>query len=73
MDRVMPSINLRDPKAVQRVEKELSLLVPLCHWTSGRWEDMSDLEWNEIQNVPRHIRMLSNFLVRSYVQKGRPS
>jgi len=73
MDRVMPSINLRDPKAVQRVERELAFLVPLCHWTSGRWEDMNDLEWNEIQNVPRHIRMLSNFLVRTYVQRGRPA
>ena len=72
MDRVMPSINLKDPRALQRVERELAPLVPLCHWTSGRWEDMGGLEWNEIQNVPRHIRMLSNFLVRSYVQRGRP-
>jgi DGQHR domain-containing protein len=71
MDRVMPSINVRSPKAVQSVQKELSVLVPACHWTSGRWEDMGDLGWNEIQNVPRHIRVLSNFLVRTYVQRDR--
>ncbi|WP_433971364.1 DGQHR domain-containing protein DpdB [Tunturiibacter lichenicola] len=70
MDRVMPSINIQNPKALALVEKELAILVPVCRWTSGSWEDMGDLEWNEIQNVPRHIRLLSNFLVRTYVQKG---
>ena len=73
MDRVMPSINIRDPRAVAHVEREMKFLAPLCHWTSGHWEDMGDLEWNEVQNVPRHIRMLSSFLIRSYVQRGRPA
>ncbi len=71
MDRVMPSIDVRDPKAVQKVERELACLVPVSHWTSGSWDELGDLQWNEIQNVPRHIRVLSNFLVRTYVQKGR--
>jgi hypothetical protein len=71
MDRVMPAIDVRDTKALQKVERELACLVPVCHWTSGRWDELGDLEWNEIQNVPRHIRVLSNFLVRTYVQKGR--
>lgn len=71
MDRIMPSVNVTDPKAVQHVEKELAYIVPHCHWTSGRWEELGDLEWNEIQNLPRHIKVLSNFLVRAYVQKGR--
>ncbi|WP_109485785.1 DGQHR domain-containing protein DpdB [Occallatibacter savannae] len=71
MDRVMPSIDVRDSKAVQRVEREIACLVPICHWTSGRWDGLGDIEWNEVQNVPRHIRVLSNFLVRAYVQKGR--
>jgi DGQHR domain-containing protein len=70
MDRVMPSINVQNSKALALVEKELAILVPACRWTSGSWEDMGDLEWNEVQNVPRHIRLLSNFLVRTYVQKG---
>ena len=40
-------------------------LAPCCAWTAGRW-DMIDLHWNEIQNNPKHIRALSNVLVRLY-------
>ena len=29
---------------------------------------MNDLPWNEVENVPRHIRLLSSVLVRAYVQ-----
>jgi len=54
MDRVMSS--------------ELKVIVPVCRWTSGRWDELDDLPWNELQNVPRHIRMLSSFLIRAYVQ-----
>jgi len=68
MDRVMPGIHLRGPKAVARVEDELRMVEPVCHWTSGRWEGLGDMQWNELQNVPRHIRILSNLLLRTYVQ-----
>jgi DGQHR domain-containing protein len=71
MDRIMPQIMPRSPGAVDHVRHELRIVAPYCHWTSGRWTELG-LEWNEIQNVPRHIRILSNLLVRSYVQ-GRTS
>jgi hypothetical protein len=30
------------------------------------------LQWDEIQNVPRHLHMVSNFLVREYMRgKGQ--
>jgi DGQHR domain-containing protein len=71
MDRVMPAINVRDRKAVHQVETELQVLVPVCHWTSGRWgEEAGNLGWKDIQNVHGHIRLLSSLLVRTYVQKG---
>jgi DGQHR domain-containing protein len=68
MDRVMSGVNPRDAKAVSLVEKELQRIAPLCHWAEGNWQDLHDIAWNDIQNVPRHIRMLSNLLIRSYVQ-----
>jgi DGQHR domain-containing protein len=68
MDRVMSGVNGRDPKAVEIVEKELKRVAPICRWTEGQWEDLNDLAWNDIQNVPRHIRILSNLLIRHYVQ-----
>lgn len=67
MDRIMAQIGPHTHGALDHVGHELKLIAPICHWTSGRWNELG-LEWNEIQNVPRHIRMLSNLLVRAYVQ-----
>ena len=75
MDRIMPSINLSKSSASNQVVRELKLIAPMCRWTKGRWEDLDGMRWNEIQNVPRHINVLSNVLIRGYLQAkgaGRP-
>ena len=72
MDRVMSSVDPSSPHVLSEVKHELRVVAPVCRWTSGSWEEMGDLQWNEIQNVPRHIRVLSSFLIRTYVQnRGR--
>lgn len=68
MDRVMPGIKLQHNDAVDMTATEIQRIAPLCRWTKGRWEDLGDVSWNEIQNVPRHIRLLSNFLIRAYLE-----
>jgi DGQHR domain-containing protein len=68
MDRVMSSVDPHSPHALAHVKHELQVIAPVCRWTSGRWSELGELQWNEIQNVPRHIRMLSSFLIRAYVQ-----
>jgi DGQHR domain-containing protein len=68
MDRVMSSVDPHSPHILGHVKHELQVIAPVCHWTSGRWSELGDLQWNEIQNVPRHISMLSSFLIRAYVQ-----
>lgn len=67
MDRIMGQFTPVNHGALDHVRHELKIIAPICRWTSGRWVEL-DLEWNEIQNVPRHIRILSNLLVRAYVQ-----
>jgi DGQHR domain-containing protein len=67
MDRIMGSLDPAAPKAPQLVRQQLDRVAPICHWTSGRWEELG-LKWNELQNVPSHLRILSNVLVRSYVR-----
>jgi DGQHR domain-containing protein len=67
MDRVMAALDPSTSDATAQVRSDLSLLVPHCHWTAGRW-DALDLRWNEIQNVPRHTHELSSFLIRTYLQ-----
>jgi len=70
MDKIMGGLDPDSPKAAQLVRYHLTRLAPICHWTDGRWEELGDLKWNELQNVPSHLRSLSNLLVRSYVQGG---
>jgi DGQHR domain-containing protein len=52
MDKVMASINPRHDGALDMVEQELRLVEPACHWSQGRWPDLDNLRWDEIQNVP---------------------
>src|SRR5262249_3570814 len=70
MDRMMGSIDVEDPHATERVRDELERIRPVCRWTGGEWEELG-LKWNELQNLPGHIRLLSNFLVRAYVVAKR--
>ena len=68
MDKIMPGIKARGKKGIELAEKELQLIAPHCHWTGGNWAAMNGLSWNEIQNVPRHIQMLSWVLIHAYLQ-----
>jgi DGQHR domain-containing protein len=73
MDRVMGSVDVDAPDARRRVRRELAPLAPVCRWTSGTWDE-SGIRWNELQNIPAHVRFLTNFLQRAYHEsraKGR--
>lgn len=69
MDRIMASINPSDENAQAMVVKELRLIAPVCRWTSGAWEDLGGIEWNQLQNLHKHQAMLSNFLIRTYLDQ----
>jgi DGQHR domain-containing protein len=74
MDRVMSGIDLRVAKAVVHAKRELQMVAPICRWTEGAWEDLNDTRWDEITSHPRHVRVLSNFLIRTYLyQKNERS
>jgi DGQHR domain-containing protein len=68
MDRVMSSVKATDANAPGRVRADLRLVAPYCRWTEGQWEGLGGAKWNDLQNVSRHIQMLSNYLIRLYVQ-----
>jgi DGQHR domain-containing protein len=51
------------------VRADLKRIAPLCHWTSGTWDELG-LNWNEVQNLQQHIRGLSDALVRIYATKA---
>jgi hypothetical protein len=72
MDKVMSGINLHHSRAPQMVRAELARLRPLCRWTQGDWgEEMGDMAWNDVQNTPQHIKLLSSVLIRAYTNSRR--
>jgi len=53
---------------VERFQKDLEPLRDVCRWTDGYWDFGPGMQrkWNEIQNTPRDIQMLSNYLLVQY-------
>ncbi len=47
---------------------DLLPLQSVCHWTGGKWVFGvgKELDWNEIQNIPRHIEIVTNHLLYQY-------
>jgi len=68
MDRIMGWHRPAEGDPTTYAMRELARIAPICRWTSGRWEELG-LAWNEIQNVPRHIRLVTDVLIRNYVHR----
>ena len=62
MDRVMPRMH-HTQNVDAEVEASLRRIAPYCCWTDGVWEG-TGLPWNEVQNTPRHIKALAEYLVQ---------
>src|SRR5262245_20916978 len=62
MDRIMTRLHgHQDPR--HEINQSLHRIRQYCHWTDGHWDGLG-LKWNEVQNVPKHVRGLSDLLVR---------
>lgn len=72
MDLIMRNINPKDKKSEQRIVKELEKIKPFCHWTEGHWDDI-DMEWNELQNIASHKRILARHIIKIYDNINRKS
>lgn len=70
MDRVLSSVNVFSKDAKKEIRKELGSIAPYCRWTSGEWEDLGGIAFNELQNVSKHLSMVSNYLVRKYLEQN---
>jgi DGQHR domain-containing protein len=70
MDRVMLNIEPTHKDAEQAVRRELGKVAPYCRWTAGEWDDLG-VAWDDLQNLQKDIRMLSNYLVRLYIQESQ--
>jgi DGQHR domain-containing protein len=52
--------------------RELMKMAPACAWTTGEWifSDSLRRRWNDIQNTPKDISLLTNYLVATYRRMG---
>lgn len=66
MDKVMVSVDLEDESTSEYVYEALAHVAPFCRWTSGTWDDLG-IKWNEVENTPRHHKLLANYLIRAYI------
>lgn len=70
MDHVMRGVDPRASGAEQRVMRALEPLKPACRWTEGRWEDLDNLAWDQVQNLSRHVKLLGSVLIRTLHARG---
>lgn len=68
MDTIADRHRMQRKLTAKLFQQELEPLRKVCRWTEGYWEfgNGESLKWNELQNVPRHIQMLSIYLLNQY-------
>jgi DGQHR domain-containing protein len=55
----------------KKFEDNLAPLKDFCRWTNGFWDFGGGIQrkWNEIQNTPKDIQILTNFMLNKYREK----
>jgi len=62
MDHIMPrTYGKKAPET--EIRNSLKRIADRCAWTGGSWDDLG-LKWNEVQNVPSHIKALASQLIK---------
>jgi DGQHR domain-containing protein len=68
MDTIADRYRKQRKLTAKLFQQELEPLRKVCRWTEGSWEFTKGelMKWNELQNVPRHIQLLSSHLLGKY-------
>lgn len=70
MDRIVSSGSASHGNPVNDFKRELSHVAPYCRWSSGVWEELGGMRFNDLQNVPKHLSILTNYLIRKYFERS---
>ncbi len=68
MEEISHTVGLKAKDRTVGFRRELAKIAPTCAWTSGEWVfgDGMRRRWNDIQNTPKDIGMLTNFILAEY-------
>ncbi|WP_202947375.1 hypothetical protein [Zavarzinella formosa] len=70
MDAIADRVRETGMPTEEQFQKDLTALKPVCRWTEGHWEfGLGYLrKSNEVQNTPKDIQVLANYLLVQYKQ-----
>jgi DGQHR domain-containing protein len=68
MDAIADRVRDTGHPTEEQFRADLEALKPICRWTEGHWEFGPGVlrKWNEVQNTPKDIQVLANFLLVQY-------
>ncbi|MGE5608802.1 MAG: DGQHR domain-containing protein DpdB [Bacillota bacterium] len=68
MDAIGDRFRGRDLPTEKDFRKDLTPLKAVCRWTEGFWDFGPGMQrkWNEVQNTPKDIQLLANYLLVQY-------
>jgi DGQHR domain-containing protein len=68
MDAIGDRFRGNELPTIDEFAQNLEPLRPVCRWTEGYWEFGMGVtkKWNEIQNTPKDIQLLANYLLVQY-------
>ena len=70
MDKIVPGMDIRQKNLKSELKTEIQKIAPVCRWSEGVWEELGGIPWNAMENTPRYIKILSNYLIREYLKQA---
>jgi DGQHR domain-containing protein len=73
MDEIAYELRGHGVPTARQFEEHLGLIADSCAWTDGVWAltPIDRRRWNELQNTPRDIKALTDYVVRLYRERIR--
>jgi DGQHR domain-containing protein len=68
MDAISDRVRESGIPVADQFRADLMAIRPVCRWTEGHWEFGPNAlrKWNEVQNTPKDIQVLANYLLAQY-------